>query len=102
MRDNATRDLRGTISLSAKTCPGCQLQLRIDDPAPMHAEGELVEADPEIIERLHLRVMSWREQDDWAGADYARLKLVGEARNYHPHWAAYEYQRRRPHPHEGG
>ena len=89
------------VALSAKTCSGCQLQLRIDEPAPLHAKGELVEADPEAIEKLHLRFMSWREQDAWAGADYRRLKLVGEARGYHAHWAAYKYQRRRERPHGG-
>jgi hypothetical protein len=59
-------------------------------------------SDPEVIEKLHLRFLFWLQQDEWAGSDYRRLKLVGQARGYHPHWAAYEYQRRRPHPHEGG
>jgi DNA repair protein RadD len=83
------------VGLSAKACGSCQLQLRIDDPAPLHAEGELVEADPEIVEKMQLRFMSWREQDAWAGADYRRLKLVGEARDYRAGWAVYEYERRR-------
>jgi superfamily II DNA or RNA helicase len=78
------------VAAATKTCPHCGCVLRVDEPAPTHAPGELVEARPEDIERARLRFMSFAEQAVWAGSDYRRLRLIAAHRGYRPGWARHE------------
>jgi superfamily II DNA or RNA helicase len=81
------------MAASCRTCPNCGEALFASEPAPVTAEGRLVEADPATIEKMRVRAMAWRRQLEWAGANYRRLRLIGEVRGYHPGWAEHELRR---------
>jgi len=81
------------VPASCRSCPNCGEALVAIAPAPVSAEGRLVEADPVTIEKMRIRAMGWRRELEWAGANYARLRLIGEVRGYHPGWAEHELRR---------
>jgi hypothetical protein len=81
------------VPLATWVCPECGCVLRTPEVAPVHAPGELVEAQAVDVERERLRRMTWRAQMRWASSDYERLLKLADTRGYRKGWAFYEQRR---------